>query len=203
MMSSWAAVLFAQDQLPDQVRNNLPLIGGAAAVVLVLIVIALFFRRGKKAVDPEEGLSENLAGFPPAPGKPGKQRLMVHGQAMRLRLVVIAPTSKKPVSADEAEALVGSLMRGLDTVVKTDRPRIRVWPIQYSNIGFAQSFFRRVIRPEPRGRLSHWVRIAGPAKAGATPICLGMALLADEQTDIDEISLDTQEWLDVVRVVTD
>jgi hypothetical protein len=72
-----------------------------------------------------------------------------------------------------------------------------------SSVGFGQSFFRRVIRPEARGRMSSWVRVAGPAKAGGTPILLGMAFLADEPTDADELSLDEKEWLDVVRVVTD
>jgi hypothetical protein len=203
MMTSRGWVLLAQE-VPDQLKNlNLPLYGGIGAVVLVLIVIALLMRRGKRPVDPEQGLSENLAGFPPAPGKPGRRRLTVHGQPMRVRLVVVAPTGKKPLSVDDAEALVGSLMHGMDEILKADRPRIRVWPVQYSNIGFAQSFFRRVFRPEPRGRMSNWVRVAGPAKSGATPILLGMALLADEQTDIDEIGLETPEWLDVVRVVAD
>jgi hypothetical protein len=203
MTSSWGWVLLAQAQIPDQVRNNLPLYVGIAAGVVLLLVIVVAFSRRKRPVDPEAGLSENLAGFPPAPGKPGKRRVTVHGQPMRLRLVVIAPTGKKPVTADDAEALVGALMRGMDDVVKADKPRIRVWPVQYSNIGFAQTFFRRIHRPEPRGRLSNWVRVAGPAKSGATPVLLGMAFLADEQTDIDEIALDGGEWLDVVRVVTD
>jgi hypothetical protein len=205
MTSSWQWVLLADD-LPgaDQLKNvNWPLYGGIAGAVLVLIVIGLLMRKRKRPVDPEQGLSENLAGFPPAPGKPGRRRLTVHGQPMRVRLVVVAPTGKKPVSVEDAEALVGSLMQGMGEILKADRPRIKVWPVQYSNIGFAQSFFRRVLRPEPRGRLSNWVRVAGPAKSGATPILLGMALLADEQTDIDEIALETPEWLDVVRVVTD
>jgi hypothetical protein len=202
MFSSWRWMLLAQDAVPEQLRNpdNLKLYGGIAAVALVLIVIALLMRRGKRPVDPEQGLSENLAGFPPAPGKPGRRRLVVHGQPMRLRLIVVAPTGKKPLSADEAEALVGTMMRGLDEIIKTDKPRVRVWPTQYSNIGFAQSFFRRVLRPEPRGRMSQWVRVAGPAKAGATPVLLGMALLADEPTDVDELSLDGNEWLDVMQV---
>jgi hypothetical protein len=167
----------------------------------VFIILVLLLRRGRRPVDPERGLSENLAGFPPAPGRPGKRRLVVHGQPMRVRLVVVSPAGKKPLSPEDAEALVGSLMRGMDEILKADRPRVRVWPPQLSNVGFAQSFFRRVLRPEPRGRMSQWVRLAGPAKAGATPILLGMALLADEPTDVDELALDGAEWLDVVRVV--
>jgi hypothetical protein len=205
MFSSWHRVLLAQDALPEQLRdpNNLKLYGGIGAVVVVLIVIVLLMRRGKREVDPEQGLSENLAGFPPAPGKPSRRRLVVHGQPMRLRLIVIAPMGKKPLSPDEAQALVGSMMRGMDEIVKADKPRVRVWPTQYSNIGFAQTFFRRVLRPEPRGRMSQWVRVAGPAKSGATPILLGLALLADEPTDVDELSLDGNEWLDVIQVAAE
>ena len=186
-----------------QQGNILQYIIVGAAVVLVLIVMVLLLRRGKRPVDPERGLAENLAGFPPAPGKPGKRRLTVHSQPMRLRLVVIAPMGKKPLPVDEAEGMLGSIQRGLDEIFKTDRPRVRVWPPQLSGTGFAQSFFRRVLRPEARGRMSNWVRAAGTAKAGATPILLGMALWADETTDIDELMLDGNEWLDVVRVVTE
>jgi hypothetical protein len=204
MTSPWRWPLFAQDiPVPEQLRSNWQLYAGGAAVVLVLLVIAMLMRRGKKPVDPEQGLGENLAGFPPAPGRPGKRRLTVQAQPMRLRLVVVAPTGKKLLSADEAEHLVSSLMRGMDEIVKADRPRIRVWPVQYSNVGFAQSFFRRVLRPEPRGRMSNWVRVAGLAKSGATPILLGMAFLADEPTDVDELNLDGNEWLDVLKIASD
>jgi hypothetical protein len=202
MTSSWWLV-FAQE-IPGVDQDKLKFYGGAAAVVVVLIVIAfLLIRRPKRQADPEQGLSENLAGFPPAPGRPGKRRATVHAQPMRVRLVVVAPTGKKPLSVEDAESLVGSMMRGMDEVLKADRPRIRVWPPQLSNVGFAQTFFRRVFRPEPRGRMSNWVRVAGPAKAGATPLLLGMAFLADEPTDIDELDLNGNEWLDVVRVVTE
>jgi hypothetical protein len=201
-MASLCWLLFAVN-IPGVDPDKLKLYGGGAAVVLVLIVIALLMSRRKRPVDPEQGLSENLAGFPPAPGRPGKRRLTVHAQPMRVRLVVVAPTGKKPLSPEDAEALVGSMMRGMDEILKTDRPRIRVWPTQLSNVGFAQTFFRRVLRPEPRGRMSNWVRVAGPAKSGATPLLLGMALLADEATDIDELDLDGPEWLDVVRVVAE
>jgi hypothetical protein len=204
MTASSGWLLLAEgEQIADQLKGNLPLIGGVAGVVLVLLVIAMLLRRGKRPVDPEQGLAENLAGFPPAPGKPGKRRVLVHGQPMRVRLVVVAPTGKKPMTTEDAEGLVAGMMRGMDEILKADRPRIRVWPVQYSNVGFAQSFFRRVLRPEPRGRMSSWVRVAGPAKSGATPILLGMAFLADEATDVDELDLDTAEWLDVVRVVSE
>ncbi len=205
MAPSWR-LLFAQE-IPEQLRNvssdSLKLYGGIAAVVLVLLFIVVMLRRGRRKVDPERGLGENLTGFPPAPGNPGRHRLMVHGQAMRVRLVVVAPMGKKPMSAEDAEGLVGSLMRGMNEIVKADRPRIRVWPPQLTSAGFAQNFFRRVIRPEARGRMSHWVRVAGPTKAGGTPFLLGLALLADEQTDLDELDLDGNEWFDVVRVVAE
>ena len=100
----------AQD-IPGVAPDNLKYGIGAAAVIAVLIVLALLMRRGKARVDPEKGLSENLAAIPPAPGKPGKRRVTVHAQPMRLRLVILAPTGKRPISVEEAESLVGQMMR--------------------------------------------------------------------------------------------
>jgi hypothetical protein len=51
--------------VPEQVRSNALYIG-IGAVVLVFIILVLLLRRGRRPVDPERGLSENLAGFPPA-----------------------------------------------------------------------------------------------------------------------------------------
>lgn len=206
MASLYGGLVWAQNmpEIPAELKdpNNLKLYGGVAAVVLVLLFLVVAMRR-KKTVDPEAGLAENLAGFPPAPGKPGRRRLTVQEQPMRLRLVVVAPVGKKTMTLEGAEALIGGFLRGMEEIVRADKPRIRVWPPQPSSVGFAQSFFRRVLRPEARGRPSPWVRVAGPAKSGATPILLGLALLADEATDIDELILDGSEWLDVLRVVTD
>ena len=35
--------------------------------------------------------------------------------------------------------------------------------------------------------MSNWMRLAGPTKVGGTPVLLGLALLADQPTDLDEL----------------
>ena len=59
-------MLFGQLNLPE--GNNLLIYGGVAAgVLLVLLILAMLMFRGKKKVDPESGLSEDLSTYPPAP----------------------------------------------------------------------------------------------------------------------------------------
>ncbi len=188
--------------LPGQplIGNNIvfyTVIGGVLFVVLLLI---LWMRRSRSApVDPERGLLENLAEYPPA--GPGPQRLLLHGQPVRLRLVVVAPLGKRALPADGAgEPLLDEVLRGLGSIARQDRPRIRVWPAQLSHQGFAPTFFRLTQRPEPAGKRSPWILAAGPARAGGQQLLLGLALCADDLTDLGNLSLQASEWGEVFRV---
>ena len=64
---------------------------GALVVLLVLVLLLRALGGGKKSGGSERGLEENLATYPPPPGSPGPRRLLVEGEPMRLRLVVVAP----------------------------------------------------------------------------------------------------------------
>ena len=153
--------------------SPLLLYGGAAAgvLLLLLIVAALMRRGGKKKVDPEGGLGEDLSEYPP-PGKSGPHRLTVHGRPVRLRLVVVAPVGKRRIAeGGEVEALLDQVLRGLGQVARQDRPRVRVWPPQLSQQGFAPTFFRRTQCPDRDGKPSHWLLAAGPARAGGGRCC--------------------------------
>jgi hypothetical protein len=195
----------AQVPLPPFVTQNLLLYGGIAAGVLLLLVILLvLMRRGKKRVNPESGLDEDLSEYPPAQGKPGSRRLTVHGRPMRLRLVVVAPVGKRTVAEGGAvEALLDEVLRGLGQIAQNDKPRIRVWPPQLSQQGFAPTFFRRTHCPDRAGKPSHWLMAAGPARAGGRPVLLGLAMWGDDKAPMEQMILTETEWDEALQLKKD
>jgi hypothetical protein len=180
---------------PD--TNTLLLYGSVAGgVLLLLVILVLLLRgRGKKPVDPERGLDQDLSTYPPAPGAAGPRRLTVHGRPVRLRLVVVAPVGRQTVAEGaEVEALLDQVLRGLGQSARQDRPRVRVWPPQLSQQGFAPTFFRRTRCPDGPGAPSHWLLAAGPARAGGRPVLLGLALYGDDKAPMEQLTLAETAW---------
>jgi hypothetical protein len=169
-----------------------------AAVVLWRIATA----RRKPPVDPEAGLREHLAEYPPAPATTAGRRLTVNDVPVRLRLIVVAPTGKlqAPLTPDDVPELLNDVRHGLGQFVTADKPRIRVWPPQLSVAGFAPTFHRLVESPDAGREKSRWVKLAGPARTGRRPFLLGLALFADEPVKLGELSVETTEWTELLRV---
>jgi hypothetical protein len=182
--------------------NSLLLYGGAAAGVLLALLALVFLLRPRKTrVDPERGLAEDLSTYPPAPGKPGPLRLTLHGHPVRLRLVVVAPVGKRAIAEGGAvEPLLDRVLRGLGEVARQDKPRVRVWPPQLSNQGFAPAFVRLTNRPDPSGQPSHWVLAAGSVRAAGKPVLLGLALFADGDTNLGNITLNDAQWTEALQI---
>jgi hypothetical protein len=195
------AVLPPAQDLPDVAKdkNNLILYGGAAAAVVVVLLVLVALRRGRRRGGPESGLAENLATYPPPP-KAGDYLVTVMTQPSRLRLVVLAPIGKKPLGAPET--VLEEVVRSLGDAAVDDKPRIRTWPAQLSKQGFAPTFFRLTKRPDPEGKPSRWVLLAGPARAGATPVLLGLAVLLDTPSRLGLMTMDELQWPEVLRVQT-
>ena len=180
-------------------NNNVfySIVGGALLLSLLLI---LFLRRGRRPpMDAEGGLVEKLVEYPP-PG-PGPSRLFLHGQPVRVRLVVMAPMGKRSLPSDGAvEPALERVVRGLGNIVRQDRPRVRAWPAQLSQHGFAPTFFRLTHRPEPAGKPSPWLLAAGPVRADGQQFLLGLALFADVPTADNNLILDATQWSEWFRV---
>jgi len=173
---------------------------GAGAGGLFLLVVIVWLGRGKKKVDPEAGLAENLGQYPPPPAG-GRKRVTVQGAVGRLRLVVVAPVGKKTIAADTAvEALLDRLVRGLGELVKQDKPRVRVWPPQLSNQGFPPMFHRLTRRPEPPGRPSYHVLLAGTARVEGQQFLLGLAVRTDRPTRMEHLTLEPLQWAETLAV---
>lgn len=171
---------------------------GVAAVVLWRIATA----RRQPPVDPEAGLREQLAEYPPAPSATADRRLTVNDVPVRLRLVVVAPTGKlqAPITPDDVPELLNDVRHGLGQFVAADKPRVRVWPPQLSVAGFAPTFHRLVESPDAGRETSRWVKLAGPARTGRRAVLLGLAVFADEPVKLGELQVETTEWTELLRV---
>jgi hypothetical protein len=122
---------------------------------------------------------------------------------VRLRLVVVAPVGKEAnVHRKGVRKLLDRVLPGLGEVVADDRPRIRVWPPQLSQQGFASVFHRHTPRHEQPGQSSRWVLVAGRVQVGRQPFLLGLGLWADQPTTIGRLTLEPRQWLDVLRLRT-
>src|SRR5262245_19072725 len=196
-------MIWAQaNDLVEAARDHWVLI----AVVTGLVVAGLVLWRiaaGRKRPHPdlERGLREDLAEYPPPPPA-GPRRLTVHGDPVRVRLVVVAPTGKQqePLSPDDVPEVLDDVLRGLGDVVRADKPRVRVWPPQLSVAGFAPTFHRLVAAPDDGGPRSRWVKLAGPARPGQRPILLGLAVLADQPVKLGDLQVEATKWSEVLRV---
>ncbi|HKB02434.1 MAG TPA: hypothetical protein VKD90_09445 [Gemmataceae bacterium] len=198
----WAQV----NEVLDKARGDGNLWVYVAVGIGVLIAVVVLFKiatgRKKPHPDLEKSQREDLADYPPPPAVTGSRRLEVNGVPVRLRLVVIAPTGKhqESITPDNASELLDDVLRGLGGFVATDRPRVKVWPPQLSVAGFAPTFHRLVESPDPEGKPSRWVKLAGPARTGKRPILLGLALIADEPCKLGDVHLETTEWGELLQV---
>jgi hypothetical protein len=180
-------------------KNTVFLYGGigAGGMLLLLILIALL-RRDRSKINPESGLAEDLSKIP-APAKgPRHYQLLAMSQPVRLRLVVVAPVGKKVIG--KVDSVLEQIFRGLGEVCLDDKPRVRLWPAQFSTAGFAPTFFRLTRRPEPAGKPSRWILLAGPARAGGTPVLLGLAVFADTPSTAGLVTVDETQWSEILRV---
>jgi hypothetical protein len=199
-------MVFAQvDDVVNKVKSDSNLVIYAAAGLGALVVLFVLFKiltGKKKHPNLEKGMGENLADYPPAPPV-GPKQLHVNGVPVRIRLVVIAPAgNQQAVSADNAAEILNDIRKGLGGLLKSDKPRIKVWPPQLTLPGFAPTFHRLVKSPDAGKKMSEWVKVAGVAKIGGKPVLLGLALLADEPCKIGELKLDHMDWAETLQVVS-
>ena len=191
------------EQITDLLRNNIwYFVGGILGLIVIVALFKLLGGKKKSHKDLEKSQREILDDYPPAPKAGGSRTLLLDGLAVRVRLVVVAPMGKQQdrITADDVPELLNDVLRGLGKVVEGDKARIRVWPGQLSTGGFAPAFFRLVESPDDEGKKSHWIRVAGPAKAAGRPILLGLALYADEINKLGRLPLEGKEWVESLQI---
>jgi hypothetical protein len=189
--------------------------GGWWLVIAVLAVIALVWlrstlkrlfrkprkrRRKRRQAKRIEDLREYLGPLAEAFTDPGPKQITVKGLPGRLRLAVMAPAGINVGDLDPGmlDRVLDWIRQGLSRVTADDHPRVRVWPQQFSSEGFIRAFHSQVVIPEPRGKRSRWVLLAGTVSLGRQKINLGLAVLADQPNNIRQITIDKEQWLDVL-----
>jgi hypothetical protein len=199
------------DQLQTHLPAGVPAEAVAAGVALLLLLISalllrmawrILFRRDRGPDGWDRELDIDLDDCPLPTRPAGDKRLTVYHLPSRLRLVVVAPVGREgDVDATAVERLLDRVVPGLGTVAQEDRPRVRVWPAQVSQHGFAAAFHRHTPKAAGRGESSRWVLLAGRAQVGRQAVMVGLGLWADEPTTIGRVNIDAHQWLDVVRLV--
>jgi hypothetical protein len=201
MLASYSVLFADLPKLPISVPgvpDDIAFLGAVGlGAFLVLLLLFTMLRRGKKA-DPEAGLAEDLSTLPPAPKGQRHYQLTVMNQPARLRLVVIAPVGKKTVG--KVDSALEQVFRGLGEVSFDDKPRIRIWPAQLSTTGFPPTFFRLTKSPDAEGRPSRFIMLAGPARAGAMPVLLGLVVEVGEPSKLGKVTMTETQWGEVLRV---
>jgi hypothetical protein len=200
------------DRLPESARSVLQNGGwwgllGVLALIVLLLLWGLFSRLGRlvfwrKPPPPRQPeLDENLDALPPPPEPSGSRTLTIEGIPVRLRLVVLARAGREPeVSAETADRLLDRVVPGLSALAAEDQPELRIWPPQLSYEGFRIMFQRHVHVTLPEAEATPWVLVSGRVKVGMHSLLVGMALWADEPTNIGRMNLEPHQWSLLFRI---
>jgi hypothetical protein len=174
---------------------------GVGALVAIGIVAALLRKPKSEGIDPEAGMTQDLEELPPPPAQKAPRPLTLQGLPVRVRLVVLAPVGRKVAATDdEVEPMLDKVVRGLGQAARHDQPQVKAWPLGMSNVGFTPMFFRRMQRPQPAGRPSNWILLAGQARAGGDKVLLGLALWSEAPTTMGNIAVKPDEWTQLLQV---
>jgi hypothetical protein len=184
-----------------------PVALSVAGVILLLLIVGIVdrlwlrvFRRRLRVPSAAE-LEEDLALIPPPLHAPGEKQFALYHVPARLRLVVAAPAgTDKFLDEKKVKKELERLWPGVREILSVDKPRVRIWPAQLSQQGFALAFYRHLRRPEPEAKASPWVSVAGKVQSEGETLLLGLVLWTDEKTTLGQLTLEPHQWRDVLRL---
>ena len=206
-------------QLPEPVQNFLDKGGWWAVLGVLVFIVLIWFRwlvrklRGTQCKPKKKGkkrrtrtttftLKEDLnwigAGFT----EEGPHRILVKGLPAHLRIMVLAPGSRDAglLSEEMADRVLDWIKPGLAEVVSYDSPGVRLWPSFLSSDGFIRCFTANLPIPEPKGKKSHWVLVAGEVRISRSIVRVGLALYVDQTNNLRFLDVRGERWLDVLGV---
>jgi hypothetical protein len=187
--------------IPDFVTPKFLVLAVVAVVAVVLLRRLLRNLFARRDPDPQAGMREDLASYPPPAPPGGPYTLTVEGLPARLRLVVIASAGKQgDLDAKTIESHLEQLVPAFGAVLRQDQPKVRLWPPQLSQQGFTLTFHRLVSGPGREGQSSPWVLVAGRTPPGRRKLLVGLALQTEEPNRIGRLILEPDQWANVLRV---
>jgi hypothetical protein len=170
--------------------------GGWPAVLLGLMLLVLsgprihrgrkhYVHRHKKHY-PASGSQpqDELAVIGDAMTALGTRQITVNGMPARLRLVIMAPASRKTSALPrEAHAeLLEAILPGLGEIATFDFPRVETWPDHQARDRFRATLDKSVHFPERSGDSSRWLIVAGETLLLQGPVHWGLGLYTNEPT---------------------
>jgi len=97
--------------------------------------------------------------------------------------------------------VLSSIVPGLDQVVNSHEPLIRLWPRQLSQRGFVQIFFAKVRLPGEFGVGTPWCSVAGEFKYHGASMLAGLVLCAAAANHYGQKRMEKPEdWQGCLRV---
>jgi hypothetical protein len=174
---------------------------GGGALVLLRLLRSMSGPRKDVQEKKEQRAELDMETLSKPSGPPPAQRLYIRGEAMRLRLIVLAPAGTvSDLDLSVVDKLLDRAVPGLSKQYSSDRPTVKFFPVQVSTKGFAPTFFRKTGLNVSKGQPSRWVLVAGSVAVGKKSVCLGLALWADKPSTIGMVSVDADDWQDVCKL---
>ncbi len=177
------------------------------AVVLVLVAVAFYWlwrrRRIKPAQVAKADLDLDVRSLNQDGPSPDVARLDFYNMPVRVAAVVIAPVGRdRPTpSVDELQQLIDAIVPGMENVVDSHGPAIRLWPAQLSVQGFNQAFFNNVPLPGIQGKGSPWCSLAGKFNYRGHSFVAGLVCRSADANNVGQVIVQHDaQWLDILRL---
>ncbi len=180
-----------------------------AFIFLVLLLLALngiqfyfYYRKKGPEIPPQENLDLDLEATPVPTVEPPHQRLCILGEAVAIRLVVMAPTGHSTaVDPTLVTKVLDKAYPGLGAQYNHDKPQLKVWPSQLSKHGFPPTFFRNAKVAKEDTELSRWWLVAGEVMLGKKAYLIGLALWTDEPCGLGKVNVEGFHWIQYFSVL--
>lgn len=177
----------------------------AIAVVASVLVFAVWkaLSSGRKKKPARKGVQHvDLAALGDNGPDPEATPLECYHVPVRLALVVLAPLGRDTQLNVEQGLphLLDQIVHGLDQVVETHQPLIRLWEPQLSKNGFTTAFFANASLPGQKGKGTPWCALAGRCEVNGRNLMVGMVLRAEKANNLGQILMEQEyAWPDVLR----
>ncbi len=208
--------VFAQNEIADeqvveavQVTPDMfvvPAIIGAAVLFVILAVSLVLMKKRKPTPHhrtPTENPTIDIGQLPLVSELPQSPVLEVHGIAMRMAVLVVAPQGQliQIPDAEQLRLVLDNAIPDLSEVIDLHKPIFRRWGAQLSPHGFNHSFFANMKLPGDKGRDTPWCAVSGrtPLPQGHLLVGFVFQALIENQLTVLEIN-NEGGWLDHIKV---